>query len=85
MFGARTKPAPKCDIKYQHLLKWQKKLYDHFKKPPVDREVIWIYSELPKQGKTTFVKYLQGKMNVLRLNTFKLNDIVSPVRTYKFR
>ncbi len=75
VFGARTKPAPKCDIKYQHLLKWQKKLYDHFKKPPVDREVVWIYSELPKQGKTTFIKYLQGKMNVLLLNTFKLNDI----------
>jgi hypothetical protein len=73
----KSKPPKKviCDIKYQELLFWQRYIYRHLKNEPIMRQIIWIWSDKPEQGKSTLMKYISNKYSVLKLDTFKLNDI----------
>lgn len=78
-WNARIKPKPKSKLKFQQLMLWQKELYKHLKKEPVDREIIWVWSNKPKQGKTTFKCFLNSKLNILNIDYMSrvsLNDII---------
>ena len=77
---ARTKPKVKSKLKFQNLMGWQKDLYSHLKNDPVDREIIWCWSDKPKQGKSVFKQFLQSKLELLCIdyqsNKIGMNDIV---------
>jgi len=76
IFNSKPKIMPKCNINYKTLTKWQKNLYIKLKSAPVEREIIWVWSDKSKQGKSTFVKYLQNKLNVFCVKRIKnLDDI----------
>jgi len=78
---ARPKQKVICSLKFQDFKPWQKNLYKHLKSDPVDREIIWCWSEGPKTGKSTFKKYLMSKFNVLAIDVqnkqIQMNDIVN--------
>ena len=38
---ARPKKVYKSKLKFQQLVPYQKELYKHLKKSPIDREIIW--------------------------------------------
>ena len=50
------------------------------KNDPVDREIIWVWSDKPKQGKSVFKQFLQSKLELLCIdyqsNKIGMNDIV---------
>lgn len=76
IFYSKPKKPPKCNITYRNLLVWQKDIYNKLKKPPIEREIIWCYSPTAKQGKSTFIKYLQSKMTVFCAKKLRnLDDI----------
>ena len=57
-------------------MKWQKDLYNKLKSTPIEREIIWVWSPSAKQGKSTFIKYLQSKLSVFCAKRIKtLDDI----------
>jgi len=80
VWNARPKTKMTSILKYQNLLPWQRELYNHLKEEPIQREIIWCWSDKPKQGKTVFKQYLQSKLNVLPIdfqsNKIGMNDIV---------
>ena len=75
MFVNRPPPKAKCSIKWKDLMPYQKMLYKHCKTEPKERQIIWVYSPVTKQGKSTFIKYLNNKFSILRLNTSDIEKI----------
>lgn len=77
---ARPKQKVKAKLKYQDLVPYQKDLYNHLKNGPVDREIIWCWSDKPKQGKSVFKQFLQSKLELLCIDyqssKIGMNDIV---------
>ncbi len=77
---SRPKTKIKAKLKYQNLFTWQKNLYNHLKNDPIDREIIWVYSDKPKTGKSVFKQFLQSKLDLLCIdfqsNKIGMNDIV---------
>lgn len=47
------------------LYDWQKDVLDKLSKPPVKRQIIWIWSEESETGKSTFGDYLKSQFRVL--------------------
>lgn len=77
---SRPKQKVKSKLKFQNLMTYQKDLYKHLKEEPVDREIIWCWSDKPKQGKSVFKQFLQSKLELLCIdyqsNKIGMNDIV---------
>ena len=77
---ARPKKIIKNKLKFQNLMTYQKDLYNHLKNDPVEREIIWCWSDKPKQGKSVFKQFLQSKLDLLCIdyqsNKIGMNDIV---------
>ncbi len=74
IFNSKCKSMPICNINYKTLTKWQKNLYESLKSKPREREIIWCWSDKSKQGKSTFIKYLQNKMSVFCVKQIKNLD-----------
>lgn len=82
VFNARPKRKITSKLKFQDLVPYQKELYLHLRdNEPVSREIIWCYSEQPKQGKSIFKMFLQSKLELLSIdfqsNKISMNDIVN--------
>lgn len=81
VWAAKPKDKIKAPIKYQDLTVWQKDLYKHLKDATVPREIIWVWSDKAKQGKTCFKMFLQSKLEVLPIDIqsskITMSDIVN--------
>ena len=81
VFLAKPPVKIKSKLKFQQLMPWQKDLYKKLKGEPVDREIIWCWSDKPKTGKSMFKQFLKSKLNVLCIdyqsNKIGMNDIVN--------
>jgi len=81
VWNSKTRSKITAPIKYQDLKDWQKDLYKHLKNAPVPREIIWVWSDLAKQGKTCFKMFLQSKLEVLPIDIqsskITMSDIVN--------
>jgi hypothetical protein len=75
IFDSKPKSAPKCNIKFGDLFKWQKDLYNQLKNNPEDRQIIWTWGN-PSEGKSTFTKYLENKRSVLNIKHIDTIDSV---------
>lgn len=76
-------PKPRAEIKIIETLRpWQKSLEDKLLLEPNDREIIWIYDEEGKKGKSSFCKYLIKNYDALYLTEGKKSDILNIVYNY---
>lgn len=55
------------------LREWQNYILDYLKEDPIDRSIIWIWSNASLTGKTTFMKYVASQYKDAFLSTDDLN------------
>ncbi len=67
VWEARTPPKIPAKLKYQELMPYQKKIYNHLKQDPIQRQIIWCWSDKPNQGKSELKNFINSKLNTLDL------------------
>lgn len=68
--GAHEQKPPDLDIR---LRSWQEQMMRELRKPPVRRQIWWIWSSESETGKTTFMDYVSRHMEVLPMGVSLTN------------
>lgn len=76
-------PKPRAQLKIiSELRPFQLELESKLLEEPNDREIIWVYDEQGKKGKSSFCRYLIHKYDALYLTEGKKNDLINIVYNY---